>query len=116
MSFAGTMSALETGVERRADLVMFQEPPEERGGIGIRHSAYEIRKRKRVSTAVGKGSGLATDERTDLSRGANDHIIVTDVKRPGEKMTRIINIHDQRDVRTRERQVRKIHCSRSSQQ
>jgi hypothetical protein len=55
---------------------------------------------------------LATDERTDLSRGANDDVIVTDVKRRGEKMTRVINIYDQRDVRTRERQARKINRSR----
>jgi hypothetical protein len=106
------MAALETGVERKADLVMLQEPPEERGGIGISHSAYEIRKRKRVWTAVRKGSGLATDERTDLSRGANDDAIVTDVKRRGEMMTRVINIYDQRDVRPMERQARKINWSR----
>jgi hypothetical protein len=55
---------------------------------------------------------LATDERTDLSRGANDDVIVTDVKRRGEKMTRVINIYDQRDVRTMERQARKINWSR----
>ena len=59
-----------------------------------------------------KGSGLATDERTDLSGGTNDDLIVTDVKRRGVKMTRIINIYDQRDVQTREKQARKIHRSR----
>jgi hypothetical protein len=42
------MVALGTGVERTADLVMFQKPPEKRGGIGISHSAYEIRKSKIV--------------------------------------------------------------------
>jgi len=106
------MVAVETGVERKADLVMLQEPPEGRGGIGISHSLYEIRKRKRVWTAVRQASGLATDKRTDLSRGANDDVIVTDVQRGGEKMTRIINVHDQRDVRTGERLARKINCSR----
>jgi hypothetical protein len=45
-SYAWTIAALETGVEPKADLVMLQEPPEERGGIGMSHSAYEIRKRK----------------------------------------------------------------------
>jgi len=106
------MAALETGVKRKADLVMLQKPPEERGGNGIRHSAYEMRKRKRVWTAVSKGSRLATDERTDLSRGANDDVIVTEFKRRGEKMTRVIYIYDQRDMRTMERQARKIHWSR----
>jgi len=61
---------------------------------------------------VRKGSGLATDEWTALSRGANDDVIVTDVKRRGEKMARIINTSDQRDVRTRERPARKINWSR----
>ena len=42
-----------------------------------------------------KGSGLATDKRTDLIRGANDDVMVTDVKRRGDKMTRIINDYDQ---------------------
>jgi len=99
-------------VERKADLVMLQEPPEERGGIGVSNSPYEIRKRKRLWTALPKGSGLATDEWTHLCRGANDNVIVTDVMRRGEKMTRVINIYDQRDVQTRERQARKMNCSR----
>jgi len=92
-------------------LVMLHKPPDERGGIGISHSAYDIRKRKIVWTAVRKGSSLATGEWTDLSRYANDDVIVTDVKRRGEYMTMIINIYHQRDVRTRERQARKINCS-----
>jgi len=65
---------------------------------------------------VRNGSGLATDERTDLSRGTNDDVIVTDVKRRGEKTTMVINIYDQREVHTRERQVRKINWSRIIQQ
>jgi len=45
-SYELTMAALETGVERRADVVCLQEPPRERGEIGISYSGYEIRKRK----------------------------------------------------------------------
>ena len=75
-----------------------QEPPGEKARIGISHLAYKIRKRKRVWTAVRKGSGLATDERTDLTRGVNDDVMVTDVKRSAEKMTRIINVYNQKDV------------------
>jgi len=74
------MAALETGVDRKADLLLLQEPPGKKGRIGISHPAYEIRKQKRVWTAVRKGSGLATDERSDLSRCANDDVMVTDVK------------------------------------
>jgi len=80
-SYAWTMAALETGVDRMADLLLWQEPPGKRWRIGISRPANEIRKRKTIRTAVGKGSGLATDKRTDLSRGANDNVMLTDVKR-----------------------------------
>jgi hypothetical protein len=80
---------------------------------GISHPAYEIRKRKRVWTAVRKGSGLATDGRTELSRGAYDDVMVTDIRRRGEKMTRIINGYDQRDVQTGERRARKLNWHRA---
>jgi hypothetical protein len=85
-----------------------QEPPRERGGCGISHSAYEIRKRKRVWTAIRKGSGLVVDERTDLSRGAHDDVMVTDVRRRGEKITRIVNVYDQRDTQSGKRQAQKV--------
>jgi len=60
-SYEWTIAALETGVERRAEVVCLQEPPRERGGIGISHLAYEIRKTKRVWTAIRRGSGLVVD-------------------------------------------------------
>lgn len=37
------------------------------------------------------------DERIDLSRGANNDVTATDVRRRGEKITRIVNIYDPRD-------------------
>jgi hypothetical protein len=83
--------------------VCFQEPPRERGGVGICDLAYEIRKRKRLWTAIRKGSWLVVDEQTDLSRGANDDVIVTDVRRRGEKISRIVNIYDQRDAQSEAR-------------
>jgi hypothetical protein len=70
-SYEWTIEALETGVERKADVVYLQEPPREREGCGISHSVYDIIKIKLVSTAVRKGSGLVVDEQTDLSRGAH---------------------------------------------
>jgi hypothetical protein len=42
-SYEWTIAALEMGVERRPDVVCLQEAPRERGGIGISHSAYEMR-------------------------------------------------------------------------
>ena len=62
--------------------------------------------------AIQKGSGLVVDEWTDLSRGANDDVIVTDIRRRGEKITRIVNIYDQRDTQSGERQARKLNWQR----
>jgi len=107
-SYCWTMAALETGVEQKADLVLLQEPLEDRGGIEISHSAHEIRKQMTVWTAVCKRSGLATDQQPHLSRGANNDLVVTDVQRRREKMTGMINIYDQNAVRTEDRQERKI--------
>jgi hypothetical protein len=80
-------------VEHRVDVVRLQEPPRERGEIGISHSAYDIGKRKRLWRAIRKGTGLVVDERTDLSRGANDDGIATDIRRRGEKITSLVNIY-----------------------
>jgi len=115
-SYTWNIAALEMGVDRKADLVLLQEPPGEKGRIRISHPAYEIRQRMRVWMAVRKGSGLATDKWTDLSRGANDDDMVTDVKRRGEKMTTIINVYDQRDVQTGERRARKLNWHRAIRQ
>ena len=63
-----------------------------------------------------KGSGLATDELTDLSRGANDDVMVTDIKRRGEKMMMSMNVYDQRDIQTGERRARKQNWHRAIRQ
>jgi hypothetical protein len=65
---------------------------------------------------VPNGSGLATDKRTDMSRVGNDNVIVPDDNRSGAKIARVINMYDQRDVLTGERQARKINWSRISRQ
>jgi len=83
--------------------VCLHVPPRERGTIGISHWAYEIRKRNSIWMAMRKGSGLVVDERTDLSRGANEDVISTDVRRRGENITRIVNVSDQRDGQSGER-------------
>ena len=113
-SYEWTIAALETGVECRADVVCLPEPLRERGGIGISHSAYETRKRKRkrVWTAIRRGSGLVVDERTDLSIGANADVIATDIRRRGERITRIVNIYDQKTTNSGERPARKLNWQR----
>jgi len=82
-SYEWTIVVLETAVELRADVVCLQQPPREKGGIWISHSAYKIRTRKTVWTAIQGGSGLVVDEWTDLSRGANDNVIVTNIRKGG---------------------------------
>lgn len=51
---------------------------------------------------MSKRSGRVTDEWTDLSRGTNDDVIVTYVKRNGDNLMRFINVYNQRDTQTGE--------------
>ena len=53
-----------------------------------------------------------TDQRAVLSRGANDNVIVTDVKGRGARMMSMIHIYDQSEMQTGVRQARKINWSR----
>jgi len=57
-------------------------------------------------------------DQTDLSRGANDNVIATGVRRRGEKITRIVNIYDQKYALSgeRERPARKLNWQRLIQQ
>jgi hypothetical protein len=111
-SYEWTIMAFETGVECRVDIVCFQEPPRETGGIGISHSTYKIRKGNRVWMAIGRGSGLVIDERTDLSRGANDDVIATDVRRRVERIMRIGNVDDQKNTQSGEIPARMLNWQR----
>jgi len=86
------MAALETGVERKADVVSLQQPPSEKEGVGICHPAYDIRIKKRFCTAVRRRSGFATNKWTDFSKNTLSDLIVVDIKRRGDNMTRIVNI------------------------
>jgi len=61
-----------------------------------------------VWTAQRKESGLVVDEWIDLCRGANDHVIVTDIRRREEKITSIDNDYDQKYVQSAERPARKL--------
>jgi len=51
---------------------------------------------------------LVVDERTDLSRGANEDVIATDVRRRGERIMRIVNVYDQKNTHSGERPARKL--------
>jgi len=97
-SLEWTITALETGDECREDVVCLQEPQKEIGAIRISHSAYEIRNRKRLRTAMTRVSGLVVDHRTDFSRGANDDIIHTAIRDRAETITRIVRIYNQRNM------------------
>jgi hypothetical protein len=51
---------------------------------------------------------LVVDERTDLSRGANEVVIATDIRRSGERITRIVNVYDQKNTHSGERPARML--------
>jgi len=89
------MAALEMGVEGKANVVRLQEPPRERAGSGISHSAYDHGKRMRVWTAILKGSGPSTNKQIDLSQNTRNEVIVVDIQRRGEKLIRMVKIYDQ---------------------
>jgi hypothetical protein len=48
------------------------------------------------------------DERPDLSRGANEDVIATDISRRGERTMRIVNVYDQKNTHSGERPARKL--------
>ena len=52
------------------------------------------------------------DEQTDLSRRANDDVNVPVTRRKREKITRIVNIYDQSDTQSGERQGQKVNRQR----
>jgi len=52
------------------------------------------------------------DKRTDLSRGGNEDVIATEVRRRGERITRIVNVYDQKNTHSGERLARKWHWQR----
>lgn len=82
-----------------------QEPPRERKAVGIIYSAYTIGKGERVWMTIQKWSGLVVDEQTELNRGANHDVIVTDIRRRGDKITRIVIIYNESVIQSGERQT-----------
>jgi len=89
-----SVAALHSGVEQTADVVCLQEPPIDRQRFNMRHTAYDRRTKKTVSTTVRNASDLAVDEWMDLSKGGYHDVVVTDVRRRGEKVTTLLNIYD----------------------
>jgi hypothetical protein len=57
---------------------------------------------------VRKGSGFAPKEQIDLSKNAAGDVIVVDIKSRGDKMTRIVNIYNQKETETGERPARRL--------
>ena len=55
------------------------------------------------------------DDRTDSRRGANNDVMVTDVRRRGEKLIKIDHIHDQRDAQSGASLARKLNWQKLNQ-
>ena len=53
---------------------------------------------------------MVVDEGMDISRGANDNVIATDVRRRREMITRIVNIKDQKNTHSGEKPARRLNC------
>ena len=51
---------------------------------------------------------MEVDEQTDLSRGANEDVIAAEVRGRGERITRMVNIYDQKNTQSGERTARKL--------
>jgi len=106
------MAAYEMRVERMADMICLQESREEREGVGISHPVYDIRKRKRVWTAVRQGRGFPSNALTNLSKKAVGDVNVVDINTRGQKMTWIVNVYDKREGETGERSARRLNWHR----
>jgi len=52
------------------------------------------------------------DEQTDWSRGANEDVIANNVTRREERITRIVNVYDQKNTHLGERPARKLNWQR----
>lgn len=63
-----------------------------------------------------KGSGLITNEPTDLRKNAGDDIIVVDTKRRGDMMIQIVNSHDQSSMVPGDRPARTLSWQNIMQQ
>lgn len=93
-SYKCTIETLELGVEFRSDVSCVQQPAIEKEGIGISHRVSNISKRKRLWTVISEGSDLWVYELRESSRGANENVIATDVRRTGQTITLIVNFYD----------------------
>ena len=51
---------------------------------------------------------MVFDERTELSRSANEDVIASDVRRRGESITRIVNVYDEKNAYSGVRLTRKL--------
>jgi len=105
---------LDTAVKCQAYLVCLERAKSEREDIGISPSPYEITKRKSVSTVISEGSCLVDQDESDLLKVANNDVIVTHVRRRGEKTTRMVNVWHQTDALSgeRERPAQKLNWQR----
>jgi endonuclease/exonuclease/phosphatase family metal-dependent hydrolase len=100
-------SVLETGIARKAAVVLMQEPPieevERQGGekkvYQLSDPGYEIYRGNRAWTAVKRdcvrNPKWRVERRTDLEEGGESDVVILDITPPGCERLRIINVYDQ---------------------
>jgi hypothetical protein len=102
----------QTEVDSTVDILCLQNPQRGRGGVGISPLPCEETNRKRVLIMIRKCSGLVVGERTESSQEGNDNVLITDLRRSGEKITTIVSIYDQRETKPEWRPGRKLNGQR----
>jgi len=87
------MGVLETGIVWGADVVMMQEPYEEREGYNISHPGYRLIRGGRTMTAIRRDTHL---EFSEVDKGGDGDVHVFDIRYPSGRKMRLVNVYDQR--------------------
>jgi len=90
--YDATMMALEEGIVWGADVVMMQEPHEEREGYNISYPGYRLVRGGRTMTALRRDTHL---EFLEVDKGGDRDIQVFDIKYPTGRKMRLVKVYDQ---------------------
>jgi len=86
------MMVLEKGIVWGADVVMMQEPYEEREGYNISHPGYRLVRGGQTMTAMRSNTYL---EFSEVDKGGDGYVLVFDIKYPSGRKMRLVNVYNQ---------------------
>jgi len=90
--YDATMMGLEKEIVKGEDVVMMQEPYEEREGYNISHPGYRLVRGGRTMTAMRRDRPL---EFSEVDKGGEGDVQVFDIKYQGGRKMRLVNVYDQ---------------------